>query len=598
MKTHIDRYLRKEDWRVKENSNMGYSLQGLNVYITEKCIADYWLNEVYPADISRAHRDGDIYIHDTAGLSGYCTGWDLTDLLMKGFRGVRGKIEANPARHFRVALLQIVNFMFTVAGEVSGAIAFSNVDTLLAPFIREDGLTYDELKQNLQEFLFNLNVPTRVGFQQPFTGITLDLTVPDHLKNTPAIVGGKILDYTYGDLQDELDLFNMAFAEVLLEGDGGGRPFPFPLPTYSLTEDFDWDNPVYDKIWEVASKFGTPTFTNFINSNIKPEDVRAMCCNLKLDMNELKNRGGGLFSANPKTGSIGVVSINLPRIGYESESPEEFFDTLAFLMWKAKESLEIKRKFIEDQTGMGLYPYSRFYLQDVKDATGGYWNNHFSTIAVLGMNDMIFNMFGESIMTDFGKDFAIDVLEYMRDVLLDLQKETGNLYNLEAAPAESASYKLALKDAKKHPEMRFYNIEVDGGTVPFYCNSTHLPVANGLNLFEALAHQEPLQVLYSGGTSFHCFLGEKAPDIGSLKSLVKKIATSFRIPYFTITPTFSICLEHGYIVGEQPLCPDCGAETEIYSRVVGYLSPLERWNDGKTEEFAQRTNYKVDGETT
>ena len=594
----IDRYLSRDDWALKENSNMGYSLQGLGMYITEKQISDYWLDEVYPKDISDAHRSGDFHIHDLGSLSNYCIGWDLIDLLRVGFRGARGKTESKAARHFRVALLQIVNFMFTLAGESAGAQAFSSVDTLLAPFIREDKLTYEEIKQNLQEFIFNMNVSTRIGAQPAFTNFTMDLIVPGYLKNSPAIVGGEECDYTYGDLQDEVNQFNKAFAEVMIEGDGVGRPFSFPVPTYSITKDFDWENPVHDPIWEMTSKYGTPYFANFINSDMEPEDVRSMCCRLRLRNGDLLKRGGGLFGAMPLTGSLGVVTINLPRIGYEAEDPEDFFETLTYLMWKAKDSLEIKRKFLEELTDGGLYPYSAFYLRNIKEATGKYWDNHFATVGILGLNDAIFNLFGESIMTELGKEFAVDVLNHMRGVLSEFQKETGNLYNLEATPSEGASFSLALKDVKKHPGIPFYNTDVAGGDTPYYTNSSQLPARNGLNLFECLDNQDDLQVLFTGGTVFHAFLGEKAPDIGSIKKLVKKIATNYRLPYFTITPTFSICPKHGYISGEHLICPECKERCEIYSRVVGYLAPLEKWNDGKVMEFFQRENYTVDGEST
>jgi len=536
-----------------------------------------------------------MHIHDLGSLSSYCVGWDLTDLLRIGFRREGGGVRSNPARHFRTALLQAVNFLYTAQGEVAGAIAFSSLDTLLSPFIREDELTYDEIKQSIQEFIFNLNVPTRVGAQAPFTNVTLDLTVPDDLKNIPAIVGGKALDYTYGDLQDEMNLFNIAFAEVLLEGDGDGRPFTFPIPTISLTKDFDWENPAYNPIWELTSKFGSPTFANFINSDLNPSDVRSMCCRLSLKVDDLKYRGGGLFGAGVKTGSVGVVTINLPRIGHIAEDPDEFFEILTATMWRAKDSLEIKRALIEKLTDDGLYPYSAFHLQDVKDATGGYWNNHFSTIGTIGINDTIFNMFGESIMTDLGREFALDILNHMRDVLKIMQKDTGNLYNLEASPAEGACFKLALKDMKKYPDIEFYNIEVSGGDVPYYTNSSHLPADHGLHLFDMMDHQDDLQTLYTGGCCTHVFLGERAPDIGSLKSLIRTIAKNYHTPYFTITPTFSVCKTHSYISGEHELCPECGERTEVYSRVTGYLSPTSRWNDGKLAEFSQRTTYEIGG---
>ena len=593
----IDKYLERESWEVKENSNMAYSLQGLNMAITEDLISEYWLDEVYPDDISNAHRSGDIHIHDLGSLSNYCTGWDLAHLLKNGFGGVRRKNKSKAARHFRTALMHVVNFMYTLQNEGSGAIAFSNVDTLLSPFIRTDGLTYDEILQSMQEFVFSMNVPTRQGNQTPFTNISLDLTVPDHFKNVPAIVGGEICEFTYGDLQEEVDLFNRAFAEIMLEGDADGRPFSFPIPTFSLTKDFDWDNPVYDPIWEMTSKYGIPYFANFINSDMKPEDSRSLCCRLRIDLNgTLYKRGGGLFGSGVKTGSIGVVTINLPRIGYIAEDEEQFLEILTGLMWKAHDSLEIKRELIEDLSDRGLYPYSSLYLQDTKDGSGGYWTNHFSTIGLIGMNDALYNMTGDNIMSEEGHEFAVRVLEHMRDVISSLQRHTGNIYNLEASPCEGSSFSLALKDLNEFPDIRFYNMDKSNGSVPYYSNSTQLPAANDLNLFQALGHQDELQVLYSGGTVFHTFLGESAPDIGSLKKLIKKIATNYHMPYFSITPTFSICHSHGYITGEHLFCPECGKKCEVYSRVVGFLRPLESFNDGKVSEFFERSNYTADGD--
>jgi len=592
----IDNYLEQADWKIRENSNMTFSLQGLNVYLTEAAISEYWLDKVYPKDIREAHEGGDFHIHDLGTLGAYCVGWDLMDLLTKGFKGVRGKIESKPAKHFRVALLHIVNFMYTLQGESAGAQAFSNVDTLLAPFIRTDGLTYDELKQNMQEFIFNMNVPTRTGGQTPFTNFTMDLTIPDHLKNLPAIVGGKVCDFTYGDLQDEVDLFNMAFAEIMLEGDANGRPFTFPIPTYNLTEDFDWDNPVYSPIWEMTSKYGIPYFANFINSDMDPGDVRSMCCRLMIKNGDLYKRGGGLFGANPKTGSIGVVTINLPRIGYVADDEEEFLDILTGLMWQAKDSLEIKREFIEDLTDKGLYPYSAFYLRDIKDGGEGYWHNHFSTIGIIGMNDAVYNLFGEDITTNKGSAFAERVLDSMRTVISLLQHNTGNLYNLEATPAEGACFKLALKDIERYPDIKFYNIDKANGSAPYYTNSSQLPASCDMHLFDAMDHQDKLQTMYTGGTVFHALLGESAPDIESLKELIKTIAYNYHMPYFSITPTFSICEDHGYINGEHLFCPTCGKRSEVYSRVVGYIRPIEQWNDGKVAEFFERTTYDISGE--
>ena len=932
----IDRYLSREGWEIRENSNMGYSLQGLNVSITENEISKYWLNEVYPKDIKEAHESGDFHIHDLGTLGSYCVGWDLMDLLTKGFKGVRGKIESLPAKHLRVAMLQIVNFMYTLQGETAGAQAFSNVDTFLAAFIRSDNVSYEDLKQNVQEFIFNLNVPTRVGAQAPFTNFTLDLVVPDHLKKLPAIVGGKPCDFTYGELQHEVDMFNRAFAEIMIEGDAGERPFTFPIPTYNLTEDFDWENPIYNPIWEMTAKYGTPYFSNFINSDMNPEDVRSMailgsqnviykngngrvsideirnivsrwisskekpsysilnngkfvsisdmfevpydkydkyvsimldnglkqnfsmqhkcpvvrdgeitnvesqdliagdmllfakraydideaigsyeaglmvgyflgegwkqthsdseinfainieredivkriydfftaigcevsyykqedvhifkvhvygrqavgfvsqyirgttaktkridyktwntsllfregmfegyqdtdgskkvrniahttnkklvedlvvlcssigrgvsysvnknntryfkkdksdferftsykleerdyndfnddyytvdvksvsfensksdvvynftvstkehlyelpngivthqCCRLRINNGDLYKRGGGLFGANPKTGSLGVVTINLPRIGCIADNEEEFLDILTGLMWKAKDSLEIKRELLEKLTEQGLYPYSEFYLRDISVSGKGYWHNHFSTIGTIGMNDALYNLLDTDIMSEEGKEFAIRVLSHMREVISLFQNNTGNIYNLEATPAESASFKLALKDLKYLDDIKFYNIDVVGGDTPYYTNSSQLPASSGLNLFDSLDLQDELQVLYTGGTVFHTFLGERAPDIGSLKALIKKIATNYHLPYFFITPTFSVCPNHGYVAGEHLFCPECEERCEIYSRVVGYIRPLDAFNDAKVAEFFQRDNYTVSGD--
>ena len=592
----IDKYLDRELWEVKENSNMGYSLQGLNMFITENEISKYWMDEVYPEDIKEAHESGDFHIHDRGSLSPYCTGWDLVDLLRVGFTGVKGKTQSRAARHLRVAFLHIVNFLYSLQNETAGAVAFSNVDTLLAPFIKEDKLTYEELRQNMQEFIFNLNIDTRQGGQATFSNFSFDLTVPDHLKDLPAIVGGEAMDYTYGSLQKEVDMFNKAFAETMIEGDGGGYPFTFPIPTFSLTKDFDWDNENYLPIWELTSKFGTPTFSNFMNSDLDPEDVRSFCCRLQLDTTELKHRGSGLFGSAPLTGSIGVVTINLPRIGHIANSEEEFFDILSGLMWKAHESLEIKREFIEEMADRGLYPYSAFYLRDVKKATGKYWANHFATVGLVGMNDAVYNLFGEDIMAEKGKQFAVDVLSFMRDFISELQKNTGNFYNLESTPAEGCSYSLAMKDSKKYDDISFYNVDIGGGSTPYYTNSTHLPASHGMHLFDMLDHQNDLQPLYTGGTVAHVFLGERSPDVLSIKNLVKTIASGYNIPYFTVTPTFSMCQTHGYIDGEELFCPECGERTEIYSRVTGYIRPISSWNDGKVAEFFERSTYSMSEE--
>ena len=911
----VENYLNDCDWRVRENSNMTYSLQGLNTHITDKVISRYWLTKIYPEEIRQTHEHGDFHIHDLGTLGAYCVGWDLHDLLLRGFRGVRGKIEARPAKHFRVALLQIVNFMYTLQGESAGAQAFSNLDTYLAPFIRADHLSYKDVKQHLQEFVYNMNVPTRVGFQcmsqdteilgsdgwkrhdevregdsiatfniekgyieylpvkrlfareysgkmynlknrisdqlispehrvvrrkfysdeyvletiedvvklkspfivpvgsdgnvrgdasvdedvirliawviaegtldasgrgngrisiyqsrtkspdeyeeilsichslgleytertqeglgkacnvlrfnadstrkilgyfnsdkergikfipdailgldtessrlfletyvrgdgydsckivttseairdgllqvavnagygvtvhvrkpdntlskkdkyiirlirhkdtyinrveeveyegviwcpntdnetviarrngkvfitgnTPFTNITLDLEVPRYMRGEPVIIGGKLQDTVYGDYQHEMDFFNRAFAEVMLDGDMHERPFTFPIPTYNITEEFDWDNENLRPVWEMTAKYGIPYFSNFIGSDMKPEDARSMCCRLRIDNRELRKRGGGLFGANPLTGSIGVVTINMPRLGYLTKDEAEFFDQLGNLMELAKESLIIKRKTLEVLTEKGLYPYSKFYLQRIKKSEGGYWKNHFSTIGLIGMNEALLNLYGISIAEEEGHAFALKTLDFMRSRLGAFQEETGSIFNLEATPAEGASYRLAKKDLERYPDIRIYNREHYGGETPYYTNSTHLPVGLAKDLFAALELQDPLQTCYTGGTVFHAFLGERMPSPEATKRLVRKIAETFHLPYYTLTPTFSICPAHGYLAGEQKSCPTCKTPAEVYSRIVGYLRPVEQWNDGKRAEFADRKTYST-----
>lgn len=586
----IDQYIGKMDWRVNENSNMSYSLQGLNNHISTAVISKYWLNNIYPKEVAEAHMNGDFHLHDLGVLGVYCCGWDLRDLLLNGFTGVEGKVASKPAKHFRSALGQIVNFFYTLQGEAAGAQAFSNFDTYLAPFIYYDKLTYSDVKQALQEFVFNTNVPTRVGFQSPFTNITLDLVPPSTLKDEPVIIGGQIMDRTYKEFQREMDMFNMAFAEVMMEGDAKGRIFSFPIPTYNITKDFDWDSPVVDKIMEMTAKYGLPYFSNFVNSDMKPEDARSMCCRLRLDNRELRKRGGGLFGANPLTGSIGVVTINLPRIGYLSKSEDEYFERLAKLMDIAKTSLEIKRKVLENLTQKGLYPYSRFYLRDIYERYKEYWKNHFNTIGIVGMHESLLNFMGVGIETKEGREFAIKVLDFMRDRISQYQEETGMLYNLEATPAEGTSYRLARKDKQMYPD-----IITSGKDEPFYTNSTQLPVDFTDDIFTALDHQEELQIKYTGGTVLHGFVGEKIDDIHVCREIVKKISYTYRIPYYTITPTFSVCPDHGYVAGEHFSCPTCGKECEVYSRVVGYYRPVQCWNKGKQEEFKFRKEYRIVG---
>jgi len=589
----VDQYLDMEDWRVKENSNMSYSLQGLNNYLSSTVIAKYWISRIYPPNIAEAHFSGDFHIHDLGVLGPYCVGWDIKDLLLTGFGGVPGKIESTPAKHFRTALGQVVNFFYTLQGEAAGAQAFSNFDTYLAPFIRYDGLSQKEVEQSLQEFFFNMNVPTRVGFQTPFTNVTLDLKVPDFMKDEPVIIGGKVMDATYGEMEKEMEMFNLAFAEVLSQGDAKGRVFTFPIPTYCITKDFDWDSPVSQEIFEVAAKYGAPYFSNFVNSDMKPEDVRSMCCRLRIDNRELRKRGGGFFGANPLTGSIGVVTINLPRIGYLSKDEDEFFERLETLMELAKDGLEIKRKVLEQFTEKGLYPYSKRYLRGVKETFGKYWKNHFSTIGLVGMNEAIQNLFGYSIATSEGLEFAVKVLNFMREKLADFQEETGNIYNLEATPAEGASYRLARIDKRKYPGIIVANEKyLAKGAEPFYTNSSQLPVDYEADLFEALEHQDKLQPLYTGGTVFHIYLGERLYSWKSAAELVRKVTWNFRIPYLTLTPTFSVCPTHGYLSGEHKQCPRCGARCEVYSRVVGYLRPVDQWNDGKQAEYAIRRTFE------
>ena len=588
----VDQYLSKADWKINENSNMDYSLQGLNNYISSEVSKVYWLNEIYTPEIKKAHTDGDFHIHDLSLLSVYCVGWDLYDLLIEGFRGVTGKVESRPAKHLRSALGQVVNFFYTLQGEAAGAQAFSNFDTLLAPFIRYDKLSYQEVKQALQEFIFNINVPTRVGFQTPFTNVTLDVNVPKHYADRNVIIGGVPKKETYGEFQEELNLFNKAFLEVMAEGDAKGRVFTFPIPTYSITKDFNWDNPLMDGLWEMTAKYGVPYFSNFVNSDMSPEDARSMCCRLRIDNRELVKRGGGLFGSNPLTGSIGVVTLNLPRLGYLAQSEEEFFERLEKLMYHAKESLETKRKVLEAFTDRNLYPYTKHYLRGIRERMGSYWKNHFSTIGLVGMNEACLNLMGKTIADREGMDFAKRVLDFMNARLLEYQAETGNNFNLEATPAEGTSFSLARIDKEKYPDIISANENCD---LPFYTNSTQLPVNYTDDIFEALDLQDEIQVKYTGGTVFHTFIGERIAEPIAAKVLVRKICETYHMPYFTLTPTFSVCPDHGYIRGEIAACPDCNAATEIYSRVVGYLRPVKQWNKGKQAEFELRQTYRVNG---
>lgn len=586
-------YLSKLDWRVRENSNMAYSLQGLNNHVASVISANYWLNKIYPPPIREAHTNGDLHIHNLQILAAYCCGWDLRDLLFRGFGGVVGKIECKPPKHFRTALGQLVNFFYTLQGESAGAQAISNFDTFLAPFIAYDALAFKEVKQALQEFVFNMNVPTRVGFQTPFTNVTLDLNVPEFLQKEPVIIGGQIQKKTYGEFQKEVDQFNKAFAEVMLEGDAKGRVFTFPIPTYNITRDFSWDNPAYEGIWEMTQKYGIPYFSNFINSDMKPEDTRSMCCRLRLDNRELVKRGGGLFGAYPLTGSLGVVTLNMPRIGYLAKTKKEYFERLSHLMDLAKEALLLKRAVVEKFTDEGLYPYSKVYLGAIKDRFGEYWKNHFNTIGLIGMNESLLNFMGKNIGEEEGHLFAQEILDFMRTKLLIYQKETDLMFNLEATPAEGTSYQLAKLDKKLYPGIICANedqLKIDH-VEPFYTNSTNLPVNFTDDIFQALELQDDLQTKYTGGTVLHGFLGESMPNTASVKALVQKIAQKFSLPYYTLTPTFSVCPSHGYLKGEQKNCPTCGKTTEVWSRVVGYLRPVVQWNAGKQAEFANRRTY-------
>jgi len=588
----VEHYIGKLDWKVKENSNMSYSLQGLNNYISSDVTTEYWLNRIYPPEIRQAHRAGDMHIHDLSLLSVYCVGWDLKDLLLQGFRGVAGKVESAPPRHLRSALGQVVNFFYTLQGEAAGAQALSNFDTLLAPFVRYDGLDYRSVKQALQEFVFNINIPTRVGFQTPFTNITMDLYVPSTLKGHPVIIGGELLDATYAEFQMEMNLINRAFADVMMAGDARGRVFTFPIPTYNITEEFDWDNPDLEPIWKMTGKYGIPYFSNFVNSDMSPDDARSMCCRLRLDNRELWKRGGGLFGANPLTGSIGVVTINLPRIGYRAGDETQFFDLLDRQVSLARDSLVIKRKVLEQFTEKNLYPYTKFYLRDIKAGSGLFWKNHFATIGIVGMNEACLNFLDDDIGSPTGRDFAIRVMDHLRVAMADFQEETGDLFNLEATPAEGTSYRLCRLDKKKFPAIRCANEDdYRKGAAPYYTNSTQLPVNYTDDLFDTLIHQDDLQIKYTGGTVQHLFLGEMVDDCDTVKNLVRKVSGQFRLPYFTLTPTFSVCPSHGYLKGEQPECPECHQATEVYSRIVGYLRPVKQWNDGKQAEYKNRRPF-------
>ena len=586
----IDQYLEKLDWEVQENANMGFSLQGLNHYGVSYIVKKYWLNKVYPKEVREANESGDFHIHNLDVLATYCCGWDLYDLLLRGFGGVFGKVESKPAKHLRTALGQLVNFFYTLQGESAGAQAVSNFDTLLAPFIRYDNLNYLQVKQAMQEFLFNMAIPTRVGFQNPFTNITIDIKPSPTLAEQPVIIGGKAQEEKYGSFQTEINMLNRALYECMMDGDARGRPFHFPIPTVNITRDFNWDDQNLNSMWEATAKYGINYFANFIHSDMKPEDVRSMCCRLRLSNKELYKRGGGLFGSNPLTGSIGVVTINMSRIGYLSKTKKEFFERLSRIMDLARESLEIKRKALENFMEKGLYPYSKHYLLGVKTMRGKYFGNHFSTIGLIGMNEALLNFIGDDVGSRRGRKSAIEILDFMREKLVKYQQETGNLYNLEATPAEGTSYRLALKDKEKYPD-----IITAGKKEPYYTNSTQLSVNYTDDPFKALELQDELQCKYTGGTVLHLFLGEKISDVQTVKNLIKKVFKNFHLPYVTITPTFSICPVHGYLSGEHFFCPKCTIQqpSEVYSRIVGYLRPVQQWHKGKQEEFRQRKEFKI-----
>lgn len=583
-------YLNDRDWQINENANTSKSINGLNNYVREEFTKNYWLHEIYSQDIRDAHLQGDIHIHDLGFFGPYCAGWDLRQILTNGFGGVVGKVESNPPKHLRSFLGQIVNSTFTTQGETAGAQAWSSFDTYAAPFIRYDKLDYIAVRQALQEFIFNLNVPTRVGFQCPFSNLTFDIVPPSTLRDQNVIIGGKLMPESYGDFQEEMDLLNIAFCDVMMEGDAKGRVFTFPIPTINVTKDFKWDSPVVEKYMEITAKYGIPYFSNYINSDLSPEDALSMCCRLRLDTTELRKRGGGLFGSNPLTGSIGVVTVNLPRLAYLSKSESEFFTRLWATINISKKSLEMKRKIIEEQTEKGLYPYSSHYLKDVKLKSGSYWFNHFNTIGLIGMNEAIQNLFGKesNLTSKEGQEFAIKTLNYMRNVIKDIQEETGHYYNLEATPAEGTSYRLAKQDKERFPD-----IIASGDKVPYYTNSSQLPVGYTDDIFETLDLQDELQSLYTGGTVLHLYLGERVKDTQTTKELIKKIFTKYKLPYISITPTFSVCNEHGYISGEHFKCPICGKPAEVYTRVVGYLRPVQNFNKGKKAEYIDRVKYVI-----
>lgn len=592
----INRYINKDNWKIHSDCEVDYHLQGMYKRISEEVSEKYWMNEVYTEEMRTLHYNKDFHIHKSSTISSYCVGWDIEDVLLIGYQGVPGNISSHPPKHLSSALGQLMNFLYTLTNETpDGAVAVSSLDTYMAPFIRYDKLDYEQTRHAIQSFIFNMNMPTKSGGQVVFSNITLDLKCPEHMKKQPVIIGGKLQKNVYGDFQKEIDMFNKALCEIYVNGDAKGRAFTWPIPTYNLTKDFDWDNPNLDGLWEMTAKYGTPYFANFINSDMNPEDTRSMCCRLRINNKELHKRGGGFFGANPLTGSIGYTTINLPRIAYLNKGKKKaFFARLKYLMDVSKDVLEMRRQLIEDLTEKGMYPYSKFYLRKVKERTGKYWTNHFNTIGLIGMNEACINFFGEDITSEKGQTFAKEVLDFMNQKLLEYQSDGKDLYNLEASPAEGSTYAIALKDKQLYPEIIIANEdEYQDGAEPYYTNSTHLPVGFTDDVFEALELQDDLQAKYTGGTVFHAFLSERLNTGAEAKRLVRRIAEKYKLPYFTLSPTFSICESHGYILGEHFNCPKCNAECKVYSRVVGKIAPIQRWNPGKKAEFKDRKTYQI-----
>ena len=582
----VNGYVKVEDWRVKENSTVTYSVGGLILSNSGAITANYWLSEIYDQEIAEAHRSGDIHLHDLSMLTGYCAGWSLKQLIQEGLGGIPGKITSSPAKHLSVLCNQMVNFLGIMQNEWAGAQAFSSFDTYLAPFVKADSLDYPAVKKCIESFIYGVNTPSRWGTQAPFSNITLDWTVPDDMANMPAIVGGKEMDFTYGDCKKEMDMINKAFIETMVEGDANGRGFQYPIPTYSITEDFDWSDTENNRLlFEMTSKYGTPYFSNYINSDMKPSDVRSMCCRLRLDLRELRKKTGGFFGSGESTGSVGVVTINIPRSAYLAKDEEDFYDRLDHMMDVAARSLKIKREVITKLLDGGLYPYTKRYL--------GTFANHFSTIGLIGMNEACLNAkwIRKDLVSPEAQKFTKDVLNHMRDRLIIYQEEYGDLYNLEATPAESTTYRLAKHDKAKYPDIITAGCEKDGTS--YYTNSSHLPVGYTADVFDALDIQDELQTLYTSGTVFHAFLGEKLPDWKAAAKLVRTIAENYKLPYYTLSPTYSICKEHGYLTGEHFTCPVCGEKAEVYSRITGYYRPVQNWNDGKTQEYKDRRLYDV-----